>query len=75
MAKIDELKEQLGILKSWLGIFVATFLAVIGWGITNYQKAELFILVGAGVVAVLALFAIYFLSKMINAKIKQIGKE
>ena len=75
MVKIDELKEQLGLLKFWLGIFVATFLAVIGWGVTNYQKAETFVLVGAGVVAVLALFAIYFLSKKINAKIKEIGRE
>lgn len=48
---------------------------MIGWGITNYQKAENFVLVGAGIAAVFALFAIYFLSKKINAKIKEIGKE
>ena len=75
MAKIDELKEQLGLLKFWLGIFVATFFSLSCWGVTNYQKAETFVLAGAGVVAVLALFAIYFLSKKINAKIKEIGRE
>ncbi|EMC8720068.1 hypothetical protein VMZ54_001881 [Campylobacter coli] len=48
MAKIDELKEELGILKFWLGIVVATILALIGWIATNYQKADWLILVGAG---------------------------
>ena len=48
MAKIDELKEELGILKFWLGIVAATILALIGWIATNYQKADWLILVGAG---------------------------
>lgn len=48
-------------------MFVATFLAVVGWGY-ELPKNRNFILVGTGVVAVLALFTIYFLSKKINQK-------
>lgn len=74
MAKIDKLKEQLGILKFWLGIFVATFLAIIGWSITNYAKAPLWILVGAGILSLSLICAIYFVSKKISTKISQIGE-
>ena len=38
MGKIDKIKEKINLLKFWLGIFVATFLAIIGWGVTNYAK-------------------------------------
>ena len=51
-------------------MFVATFLAVVGWGY-ELPKNRNFILVGTGVVAVLALFTIYFLSKKINQKWKK----
>ena len=30
MPKLDEAKERLGLLKFWLGIFVATFIAIGG---------------------------------------------
>lgn len=74
MAKIDKLKEQLGILKFWLGIFVATFLAIIGWSITNYQKAPLWILIGAGVLTLFLICAICFISNKINKKLSEIGE-
>ncbi|MGX3045544.1 hypothetical protein [Helicobacter sp. T3_23-1056] len=74
MAKIDKLKEQLGMLKFWLGIFVATFLAIMGWSITNYAKSPLWILVGAGILSLLLICAICFISKKINAKIGEIGE-
>ena len=37
MPKLDEAKERLGLLKFWLGIFVATFIAIGGWCATNYK--------------------------------------
>lgn len=74
MATVDKLKEQLGMLKFWLGIFVATFLAIIGWSITNYAKAPLWILIGAGILSLLLICAIYFISKKINTKIGEIGE-
>lgn len=74
MAKIDELKEELGILKFWLGVVVMTFLALVGWFATNYQKAELIIFVGALACMFLALVIIYILDRKIKAKIKEIGR-
>lgn len=74
MAKIDELKEELGILKFWLGIAVATLLALAGWVATNYQKTEWFMIVGAFVCMLVAVCLIYLINKKIRAKIKEIGK-
>lgn len=75
MAKIDALKEELGILKFWLGIAVATLLALAGWVATNYQKTEWFIILGAVVCMLISVIAIYILNKAIRKKIKDIGKE
>lgn len=38
--KIDKKKEKIGLLKFWLGVAVATFLAIAGWIATNIVKAE-----------------------------------
>lgn len=40
MSKLDKKKEKIGILKFWLGIAVATLLAIIGWAVTNFGKIE-----------------------------------
>lgn len=74
MAKIDSLKEELGILKFWLGIIVATLLALTGWTITNYQKTEWFIIIGAIICIITAFFLVCILNKKIKAKIKEIEK-
>lgn len=74
MAKLDGLKEELGILKFWLGIVVATLLALTGWTITNYQKIELLIIAGAIICIITALFLVYVLNKKIKTKIKEIEK-
>lgn len=75
MARIDELKEELGILKFWLGIAVATLLALAGWLATNYQKTEWFIILGAVVCMLISAASIYLINKAIRRKIKDIGKE
>lgn len=41
MPKLDGLKEDLGYFKFCFGIVVATFMALVGWVATNYNKAEL----------------------------------
>ena len=38
MSKKDKIKEKIVSLRFWLGIVVATFLAIIGWSITNYNN-------------------------------------
>lgn len=40
MSKLDKKKEKIGILKFWLGIAVATLLAIIGWAVTNFDKIK-----------------------------------
>ncbi len=74
MAKIDKLKEELGILKFWLGVLVATFLALVGWFATNYQRAEILLFIGALVCILFTLIGIYIVNKKIKLKIKEIGE-
>ncbi|WP_270985534.1 hypothetical protein [Campylobacter helveticus] len=74
MAKIDKLKEKMGILKFWLGIVVATFLALIGWSVTNYKSADIIILIASVVCMVLALVAIYILNRKMNVLLDEIER-
>ncbi|EIE1466361.1 hypothetical protein KHU38_001812, partial [Campylobacter upsaliensis] len=62
MPKLDGLKEDLAILKFWLGIVVASFLAIIGWLATNYNKSELWIIVSS----IILLFVFAFIAFLIN---------
>ncbi|MDE6958873.1 hypothetical protein LS72_010240 [Helicobacter apodemus] len=72
MSKLDEMKEEINNLKFWLGIAVATFLAILGWSITNYETIS-FLLLSFGFVAVIFLgVAIILLQKNINKKIKNL---
>ena len=74
MAKIDELKERLTMLRFWLGILVATFLAIAGWSITNYQKVEAWLIIGALVLLCFCVVIAFFINKAIDKKCKEIGK-
>ena len=40
MGKIDELKEEIGWFKVWLGISVVAGFGMIGWFVSNYKTAE-----------------------------------
>lgn len=73
MAKIDELKERLTMLRFWLGIVVATFLAISGWCITNYAKTDLWLIICALLLLFLLVIA-FFINKAIDKKCKDIGK-
>ncbi len=44
MSKESKIKEKIGILKFWLGIVVATLLAIVGWAITNFGRVNLWFL-------------------------------
>lgn len=74
MAKIDELKERIGILKFWLGIFVATILAVSSWCISNYENISFLLLFGAMVLLCILFACAVIVSKKINETCKEIGK-
>ncbi len=71
MPKLDGLKEDLGYFKFCFGIVVATFMAFVGWVATNYNKAELWLIIAAVVTAII--FAT--LAIIINKKMRKIIKE
>ncbi|MCR2066864.1 hypothetical protein [Campylobacter helveticus] len=71
MPKLDGLKEDLGYFKFCFGIVVATFIALVGWIATNYNKAELWLIIVAFLTALL--FAI--LALFLNRKMRKIIKE
>ncbi len=71
MPKLDGLKEDLAILKFWLGIVVASFLAIIGWLATNYNKSELWIIISS----IILLFVFAFIAFLINKKMRKIIKQ
>ncbi len=40
MSKKNEVKEEIGVLKFWLGILVGIIVAIIGWVATSYKTAD-----------------------------------
>ena len=71
MPKLDGLKEDLSLLRFWLGISVACFLAIIGWLVTNYDKANLWLVIAS--ILLLLVFALIVL--LITKKMRKIIKE
>ncbi|WP_270974445.1 hypothetical protein [Campylobacter helveticus] len=65
------MKEDLGYFKFCFGIVIATFIALVGWIATNYNKAELWLIIVAFLTALL--FAI--LALFLNRKMRKIIKE
>lgn len=69
MSKLDKKKEKIGILKFWLGIAVATLLAIIGWAVSNFGKIELWFLIVC-LFTIIGLCAVaVFISRKINQHI------
>lgn len=72
MGKLDKAKEKIGILKFWLGLIIATLLAIIGYCITNYEKINFYLLIlsilSAAFLAIIALL----ISNKINKKIDEL---
>ena len=45
MARIDKLKEEIGWLKIVFAILIATDISLVAWGIQNYGKTSLSLLI------------------------------
>ena len=73
MAKLDEAKERLGLLKFWLGIIVGSFLANVAWLATNYDKSEILIIIGSILVCLGLIVGFVIINKKIEKKLKEIG--
>lgn len=51
MSEIDKIKERIGYLKVWLGIFVASDIGLFTWIIDNLESPTLMKLIMAGIAA------------------------
>lgn len=73
VSKLDEKKERLGILKFWLGVIVGSFLANVAWLATNYNKAEILIVLGSILAILFLAISFIFINKKIAKTLKEIG--
>ena len=74
MSKKDEVKAQIGIFKFWLGVVVATLLALIGWCATNYEVAKVWLLALSLALAVVLLLLTIWIVRKIHKKIKKLRR-
>lgn len=71
---MDKLKEQLKILRFWLGSAMAIMVAILGWLITSYPKISKLLMFGAIAVVIVLLLGIIILSVIMHKKCEIIGK-
>ena len=45
MSKIDREKEEIGWIKFWIGVSVASIMGLISWFVNNYETANIVMLV------------------------------
>ena len=69
MAKIEVIKEQITFLRFWLGIAVASLVAIVGFCATSYSRADVWLLALCFVCVVSLSVCAYGLSKAILRKI------
>jgi hypothetical protein len=74
MSELDRLKEQLVYLRFWLGIMVATEIALVGWLISTPISANPTLWFIGAFGAVLLGAGIFLVHRQIERRIDQIGK-
>lgn len=74
MAKIDKIKEQLKILRFWLGSAMAIMVAILGWLITSYSKISALLVIASILAIIVLLLVIVALSMIMHKKCEAIGK-
>ena len=72
MAYIDKVKEEIGWLKIIFAISIATDISLIAWLIENFKKEDPFLLVIAGLGALLLMFVIIFINSVTYRKINKL---
>ncbi len=73
MSQLDKAKESISHLKYWLGIVIATALAIAAWLFDNAQKIEHW-KTAVGIMVLLVLFvSVYVVNKRIVDKIDELG--
>ena len=72
MAKVDEIKEEIGWLKIIFGILTAVDISVLGWLSKNYSTSNNILLFIALIVIVISTFGIVVVNKKAYLKIRQL---
>ena len=72
MAYIDKVKEEIGWLKVIFAISIATDISLIAWLIENFKKEDPFLLVIAGLGALLLMFVIISINSGTYRKINKL---
>ena len=72
MSKKNEVKEEIGVLKFWLGILVGIIVAVIGWVATSYKTADMSLLIVSLVICVNFMILAVLLQIKIFKKIRKL---
>ncbi len=72
MAKVDEIKEEIGWLKIIFGILTAVDISVLGWLSKNYSTSNSILLFIALIVIVISTFGIVVVNKKAYLKIRQL---
>lgn len=75
MSRAEKIKEQIGFIKFWLGIFVATILAIIGWIFVNFETAPYWQLILASISVIPIVVALFLAIRKFNKKLDEIEKE
>lgn len=74
MLKIGYLKEQLKILRFWLGSAMAIMVAILWWLIISYTKISVLLVIAAILAIVVLLLVIVAISVIMHKKCEIIGK-
>ncbi|WP_169784148.1 hypothetical protein [Campylobacter curvus] len=75
MPKLDKLKEQLGVLKFWLGTIVAIIVGIIGYIFANFQGLNSMQIVVALLSLIPLCIIVVVINIAINNKLDEIEKE
>ena len=74
MSELDRVKEQLVYLRFWLGIMVATEIALVGWLISTAIDANATLWFMGAFGAVVLAVGILLVHRQVERRIDQIGK-
>lgn len=78
MGKLDEIKEEIGWLKVWLGIGVAAGFGMAGWFVANYESAPLVWLIADAIGLMVAMAMVFWANRKAVRNIRllrDIGKD
>jgi len=72
MAKLDELKEEIGWLKVLFGILTAIDISLLGWLAQHYNDTSIYLLVTAVIIIITVTIGIILVNKIAYSKIKEL---